>query len=243
MDGSGIPEGLARTPGALEGHDRLYRIIYYGEALRAISEHASETLISGPQEPMLELLGDAYDHLSQVRPGFGPEEFALYVMSLMMGLCDDPDEEQQLRVGAADYIVRSAVKLPAEYCGIVREAEEVLRNHRGPEEDAVRAGARRLLSQQSTRSDAPNTDRRSNRGSKAVSTRRAEDRAAASDQSVPSPVTRRARRKSGRIAAFERVAVAVFLFGWLVLVLAFAFGGLELPASDLSSAGHVFEQQ
>lgn len=237
MDGSGIPEALARTPGALDGHDRLFRIVYYGEALRAICEHVSETLISGPQEPLLELLGDAYDHLSQVRSSFGPEEFSLYVMSLMVGLCDDPDEARQFRLGAAEYILRSAVNLPAEYVGIVREAEDVLRSFKGPDTNAIRSGARRLLSHDPETRDTERRGNSSGRRSEMDQAHPPRHGPAEPQQATPSARRRSSPRPRERVATFERIAIAAFLAGWLGLVLAFAFGDLDFSAEDMSSNG------
>jgi hypothetical protein len=81
MDGSTIVIPSAAAPSGLAREDALFRIVYYGEALRAITEHVNDTLISGPCGPMIEMLDDAFDTMSETRDTFGPEEFTLFVMS------------------------------------------------------------------------------------------------------------------------------------------------------------------
>lgn len=254
MDGSGIPDATAGQVGALGGHDTLLRVVHYGEALRAIAEHVSDSLTSGPPETMLDLLADAYGHLSRVRPEFSPEEFALYVMSLMLGLCDDAEEARRFRIGAAAYIVRSAVRLPADYQGIVREAEEMLRISGHGDGDAIAAGARRLVSPEfrgtedgDGRSLPPEGEssigRGMNRPDGAAGRRRAharpEGRGRPGDAQAARPTGVRRRpigKKAGR-GRLERVALVAFVAGWLVLVLAYAFGGLDLPPQDQTWSG------
>ena len=46
--------------------------------------------------------------MSDTRDNFGPEEFTLFVMSKMLGLCDDVDEARLFQIGAAKYILKSA---------------------------------------------------------------------------------------------------------------------------------------
>lgn len=104
----------------------LRRIIYYGEALRAVSVFISESLIAGPADPMVELLADAFERLEAERPGFSPEEFSLYFMSVLLGLTDDADESRQIQRGSAQYIVKSAEVLPPEFGPIVADAKALL---------------------------------------------------------------------------------------------------------------------
>jgi oligoendopeptidase F len=56
MDGSTIVIPSATRPSGLMREDALFRIVYYGEALRAITEHVNDTLISGACGPMIEML-------------------------------------------------------------------------------------------------------------------------------------------------------------------------------------------
>jgi hypothetical protein len=100
---------------------------HYGEALRAMTEHVSDSLISGPCVPMIEMLDEAFDTLSSKRDSFGPEEFTLFVMSKMLGLCDDADEARQFQVGAAQYILKSAKALPDTYKPVIDDARQLLR--------------------------------------------------------------------------------------------------------------------
>ncbi|GEM_PF-2767980 len=127
MDGSSsvvIPS--ASVPGGLAREDALFRIVYYGEALRAMTEHVSDALISGPCVPMIDLLDEAFDRMSETRDSFGPEEFTLFVMSKMLGLCDDVDEARQFQIGAAKYILKSAESLPDDYQPVVDDARQML---------------------------------------------------------------------------------------------------------------------
>jgi hypothetical protein len=126
MDGSKIVIPSASLPTGLAREDALFRIVYYGEALRAMTEHVSDTLISGPCVPMIELLDEAFDRMSETRDTFGPEEFTLFVLSKMLGLCDD-DEARQFQVGAAEYILKSADALPDHYRPVVDDARQMLR--------------------------------------------------------------------------------------------------------------------
>lgn len=128
MDGSSIarPMGLVST--SVGGQqDTLFRIVYYGEALRAMTEHVSDALISGPCEPMIGMLDDAYDRFAEARESFSPEEFTLYVMSQMLSLCEDAEEARQFRLGAATYIIRSASALPEDYAPIIADAQQMVR--------------------------------------------------------------------------------------------------------------------
>ncbi len=127
MDGSAVVIPTATPPGGLAREDALFRIVYYGEALRAMTEHVSDSLISGPCVPMIEMLDEAFDRMSETRDSFGPEEFTLFVMSKMLGLCDDVDEARQFQVGAAQYILKSADALPEAYCAVVDDARQMLR--------------------------------------------------------------------------------------------------------------------
>lgn len=127
MDGSKIVIPSASLPAGLAREDALFRIVYYGEALRAMTEHVSDTLISGPCVPMIELLDESFDRMSESRDTFGPEEFTLFVMSKMLGMCDDDDEARQFQVGAAQYILKSADALPDHYKPVVDDARQMLR--------------------------------------------------------------------------------------------------------------------
>ena len=127
MDGSTVVIPSAKPPAGLAREDALFRIVYYGEALRGMTEHVSDSLISGPCVPMIELLDEAFDTLSSKRDSFGPEEFTLFVMSKMLGLCDDADEARQFQVGAAQYILKSAEALPDTYKSVIDDARKMLR--------------------------------------------------------------------------------------------------------------------
>ncbi len=136
MDGSGIGESYAVETGRFDNPDGLIRLIHYGAALRAVAEHVDERLVTGPSGPMLDLLDHAFDRFMQARPTFRIEEFSLFVMSLMLNLCEDEAEAQRVRVGSARFILLSAPKLPRDYAPII-------------------AGARRMLG-----AETPKTDRR-----------------------------------------------------------------------------------
>jgi hypothetical protein len=145
MDGSSItrPVGLGSAVGVRQ--DTLFRIVYYGEALRAMTEHVSDSLISGSCEPMIDELDDAFDRMSEARPSFSPEEFTLFVMSRMLGLCEDAEEARHFRLGAARYIVKSAQALPDDYAPIVEDARRMLDEQDKPA----------IAVEQTERADAP----------------------------------------------------------------------------------------
>jgi hypothetical protein len=126
MDGSTIVIPSAAAPSGLAREDALFRIVYYGEALRAITEHVNDTLIAGACGPMIEMLDEAFDTMSETRDTFGPEEFTLFVMSRMLGRCDTPDEAREFQVGAASYILKSAEALPDAYQPVVADARRML---------------------------------------------------------------------------------------------------------------------
>jgi hypothetical protein len=127
MDGSAVVIPSAKPPAGLARENALFRIVYYGEALRAMTEHVSDSLISGQCAPMIEMLDDSFDTLSDKRDSFGPEEFTLFVMSKMLGMCDDAAEARQFQVGAAQYILKSADALPGTYKPVIDDAREMLK--------------------------------------------------------------------------------------------------------------------
>lgn len=127
MDGTQLIAQDTPLPGGLARPDALKRIVFYGEALRAMTDHVSDALITSPCVPMIDMLDDAYDRMSETRPGFTPEEYTLYVMSQMLGLCEDADEKRQFQIGAAQYIVKAAGTLPEAYGPIVADARLLLR--------------------------------------------------------------------------------------------------------------------
>lgn len=104
----------------------ILRIIYFGEALRAVQSYVSETLLSGPSEPMIDVLDGAFDRLSEIRSGFTPEEFTTYYMSILLELCEDADEARQLRRGAMRYMLASAAALPVEFSSVLEDARRLL---------------------------------------------------------------------------------------------------------------------
>jgi len=126
MDGSSLAIPSATPPGGLARDDALFRIVYYGEALRAMTEHVSDKLISGACGPMIDMLDDAFDRMSETRDSFGPEEFTLFVMSKMLGLCEDVDEARQFQIGAARYILKSSEALPDAYSSVVNDARQMI---------------------------------------------------------------------------------------------------------------------
>ncbi|MDG4647457.1 hypothetical protein P6F26_03290 [Roseibacterium sp. SDUM158017] len=211
MDGSSIsePEGLAFGP--FSGPDALFRIVYYGEALRAMTEHVSDTLITGPCAPMLSLLDDAFDRFSEAKDSFGAEEFTLYVMSLMLNLCEDEDEARQFRIGAAQYIVKSSPTLPADYASIVSEARRMLRAHERTERAAMPAPA-------PTRPATPTAPPR-------VAERR----------TAPTTASRKRERPARSTSAFadflSTAVLAVFVGGMLGLYLFYAFSDVDAPSA------------
>jgi hypothetical protein len=128
MDGAGHAEAYDLGRRHADAPDGLIRIIHYGTALQAMSEHVDKRLISGPPGPMLDLLDHAYDRFATAPGAMRTEEFTLFVMSLMLSLCDDPDEERRLRIGAARYMVTVASRLPEKYTPIIDGARRLLRD-------------------------------------------------------------------------------------------------------------------
>jgi hypothetical protein len=128
MDGSRTVLGYWLGSDGLPYSDTLSRIICYGEALRAVTDHVSDQLITGPYEPMIDLLDDAYDRFSKSRVTYSPEEFSIFLMSLLLDLCEDEAEASKLKHGAARYILKSAPILPDEYAGIIEGARRILPN-------------------------------------------------------------------------------------------------------------------
>lgn len=123
--------GLSRVParivdGVLHPKTGLIRIIHFGEALRAVHAYISEDLIARRPEPIVDLLATAFDRLEVERPGFFPEEFTLYFMSILLGLSDDPKEAHKIRIGSARYIVKSASVLPPDFAPIIADARKLL---------------------------------------------------------------------------------------------------------------------
>jgi hypothetical protein len=136
MDGSTIVIPSATRPSGLMREDALFRIVYFGEALRAITEHVNDTLISGACGPMIEMLDDAFDRMSETRDTFGPEEFTLFVMSRMLSRCETPDAAREFQVGAASYILKSADALPDAYKPVILDARRMLGKPTDPEAPA-----------------------------------------------------------------------------------------------------------
>jgi hypothetical protein len=126
MDGSHTVLGCWLGSEGLPYSNTLSRIICYGEALRAVTDNVSDQLITGPHEPMVDLLDDAYDRFSKSRSTYLPEEFAIFVMSLLLDLCEDAEETSKLKHGAARYILKSAPILPEGYAGIIEGARRIL---------------------------------------------------------------------------------------------------------------------
>lgn len=155
MDGAGNAEAYALEQGRLDGPDALIRLIHYGAALRAMSDHVDERLVTGPAGPMLDLLDHAYDRFILARTTLRAEEFTLFVMSLMLSLCDDPDEERKLRIGAARYMVMVSSRLPRRYVPIVDGARQLLREetrrHRSLPSSRAEPQARAALHRPATR--------------------------------------------------------------------------------------------
>jgi hypothetical protein len=115
-----------QCPATREDDQELIRTIYFGEALRAIQTYVSETLLSGPSEPMLDLLGEAFERLRNARSEFTPEEFTTYYMSMLLDLCQDADETRRLKSGAMHYMLASAAALPPDFSSLVEEARRLL---------------------------------------------------------------------------------------------------------------------
>ncbi|MCU4653135.1 hypothetical protein N8I71_09845 [Roseibacterium sp. SDUM158016] len=157
MDGSNITKRASVGLPWATRDDALFRIVYFGEALRAMTEHVSDALISGPCEPMIDVLDDAFDRMSEVRPSFSPEEFTLYVMSRMLGLCEDDEEARQFRIGAAQYIVKSAKALPEDYAVIVEDAERMLADN-DVDENAAQAAIADARAETQAEPSAPSQD-------------------------------------------------------------------------------------
>lgn len=129
MDGSHTVLGHLLGSDGLPYSPTLSRIICYGEALRAVNDHVSDQIITGPYEPMIDLLDDAYDRFARSRVTYAPEEFAIFVMSLLLDLCKDEQEASKLRLGAARYILRSAPILPDDYAAIIESARRIYRTN------------------------------------------------------------------------------------------------------------------
>ncbi|MBF9031725.1 hypothetical protein HKCCE3408_15090 [Rhodobacterales bacterium HKCCE3408] len=126
MDGatSALP-GLPADSGVLSDNG-LIRLLYFGEALEALSDLVSDDLLYGPSEPMIALMADAFDRMALERPDFSKTEFTLYVMSILLGLCEDPEEAKNMKIGAAKYMLAAARKLPSEYSPMMGDARKFL---------------------------------------------------------------------------------------------------------------------
>lgn len=121
QDGTDVAEAL--------GPDALLKLVHFGEALSALTEHVGDRFLSGPPEPILSVLETAYAHLGEVRVSFPPEEFTLLVMSRLLADCTDTDEAKAFQRGAVRYIARSASRLPPDYASIVEDARRMMREN------------------------------------------------------------------------------------------------------------------
>lgn len=126
MDGSRTVLGNRVELEAIPYSNSSLRIICYGEALRALADHVSNQFLTGPYAPMVNLLEDAYDRFTKSRVTCAPEEFTIFVMSLLLDLCEDAEEAMALRQGAARYILKVAPNLPDDYAGIITSARKLL---------------------------------------------------------------------------------------------------------------------
>jgi len=125
----------------------LLRTIYFGEALRAVQTYVSDSLLSGASEPMIDLLGEAFERLLRSRSGFTPEEFTTYYMSMLLDLCEDAEEASRLRLGAMRYLLASEPALPTEFSSVIEDARRWLLAESGKDTedvDLTRASSHRL---------------------------------------------------------------------------------------------------
>ena len=121
----------------------------FGEALLAISRFSDLDFASPPSEHILELLDAAYTHMSQVRPNFTPEDFSLYVFSLLLECCQSDDERSKLKLAASKYLIGKSSRLSADFRALADHASSVVARAASGQTGANERG-------QGTRSAVPN---------------------------------------------------------------------------------------
>ncbi len=104
----------------------LMRIIVYGEALRAVATYLSTQLIAPPYGATLDLLDDAYARMARQRGAFSPEDFGVYVMSLMLEFAEDEEDVRQVRAGAARYVLDVKSRLAPDLQMLAEDARATL---------------------------------------------------------------------------------------------------------------------
>jgi len=104
----------------------LMRIIVYGEALRAVATYLGTQLIAPPYGATLDLLDDAYARMARQRGQFSPEDFGVYVMSLMLEFAEDEEDVRQVRLGAARYVLDVKERLAPDLQMLADDARETL---------------------------------------------------------------------------------------------------------------------
>lgn len=118
----------------LRASNELFRTIAYGEALRAAATYLSSKLLEPPTAPTLDLLDDAYERMTRRRSTFSPEDFGLYVLSLILELAEAEAEEdaQRVRIGAARYLLDVTPCLAPDLQALAADARRILAEA-GPE--------------------------------------------------------------------------------------------------------------
>jgi hypothetical protein len=130
------------------GDEPLWRLVCYGEALRAVMDHVGERFLPEPADAVLTLLDTAFDHLSDVRVDFPPEEFTLLVLSRLLATCKDSREARAFQRGAVRYITCAAPSLPPDYDTVVEDARHLMRGY------ADRTVLREAVDRERARQDA-----------------------------------------------------------------------------------------
>ena len=77
----------------------------------AVSAYTELDIVSPPDAQIIELLDCAYDQITSMRRSVSPEDFTVYVFSLLLVCCRDEDEMAAVRSGARVYMADVVTRL------------------------------------------------------------------------------------------------------------------------------------
>jgi len=115
------------TGNSIECEDAISRQhICEGAALRAVADYSGLDFATPPSPAVLSLIDAAYEHLVSIRPWATPQDFTVYIFSLLRECCVDMQEEDELKIAAAHYIVDNVDYLSADFAELEPGARNLL---------------------------------------------------------------------------------------------------------------------